>query len=225
MPGFGRAHPGIRLLEHNAVAERKTDYNGYSGEYLEQAKLLEWRRDAHLLGAASEATLSGGGLHAARFTVRKGSYMFFGLIGADWGVEGGEDAHKAQGHCFYWTGSGQRFPGRSDWEGMQGAMEEGDCIDLLLDLGAGSMSVFKNGEPLGVMQESGLGGAGVEYRWAVVLGKEGDSARIDAVPAAEVEALLQKKEVERPPFFGVFPVFVPSLSWLNVRLYIYINGA
>jgi len=39
------------------------------------------------------------------------------------------------------------------------------------------------------------------------------------------ETLDLTMEVERPPFFGVFPVFVPSLSWLNVRLYIYINGA
>jgi hypothetical protein len=77
---------------------------------------------------------------------------------------------------------------------MQTAKEEGDRIDLLLDLGAGSMSVFKNGEPLGVMQESGLGGAGVEYRWAVGLYNKGDSARIDAVPAAELEALVQARE-------------------------------
>ena len=94
--------------------------------------------------------------------------------------------------CFYWTHNGQHFPGYNDWEGMQTASDEGDRIDMLLDLGAGSMSVFKNGEPLGVMQESGLGG--VEYRWAVVLEHKGDSARVDAVPAAEVEALVQARE-------------------------------
>jgi hypothetical protein len=77
---------------------------------------------------------------------------------------------------------------------MQGAREEGDRIDMLLDLGAGSMSVFKNGEPLGVMQESGLGGAGMEYRWAVALGNKGNTARIEAVPAAEVQALAQAME-------------------------------
>ena len=53
MLGFGRAHPGITLLEDNAVAE-KTEQDG-----------------SYCL-AASEATLSGGGLHAARITVRKG---------------------------------------------------------------------------------------------------------------------------------------------------------
>jgi hypothetical protein len=85
------------------------------------------------------------------------------------------------------------YPDRSDWEGMQSALE-GDRIDLLLDLGVGSMSVFKNGELLGVTQESGLGGADVEYRWAVALVYKGDSARIDAVSAAEFEALAKLQE-------------------------------
>ena len=174
MAGFGPKHPHIALLEGNAVAE------------LTQGNSLRT--------TASEATLSGGGLHAARFTVRKGSYVLFGVIGADWDVKGGRDAHKVQGHCFYNTYNGRRFPGNSNWEGMQPA-KEGDRIDLLLDLGAGSMIVFKNGERLGVMG-SGLGGAGVEYRWAVSLLQHGDSARIDAVPAAEVEALVQAREVQ-----------------------------
>jgi hypothetical protein len=186
MLALGPAHPSITLLEDNAVA-KKTQGDGY-------------RRTA-----ASEATLSGGGLHTARFTVRKGSDMMFGVIGADWDVKGGKDAQEVLGHCFYHTGDGQRYmyPGSSGWTGMQGSKEAGDCIDLLLDLGVGSMAVFKNGEPLGVMQESGLGGAGVEYRWAVGLYYYGDSARIDAVPAhraAEVEALmraLKAREAQR----------------------------
>jgi hypothetical protein len=169
---LGPAHPSIALLEDDAVAEKKTEGDGF------------------FYTAASGATLSGGGLHAARFTVRKGFCMWFGVIGADWDVKGGKDAQAVQGHCFYSTYDGKRWPDYSDWEGMQPAYE-GDRIDLLLDLGAGSMSVFKNGEMLGVMQESGLGGAGMEYRWAVVLGSEGDSARIEAVPAAEVQALVQ----------------------------------
>jgi hypothetical protein len=169
---LGPAHPDIALLEDNAVAEKKTmdDYSYRT--------------------AASEATLSGGGLHAARFTVREGYSMFFGAIRADWNVQGGGAAHEVRGHCFYATGSGQRCPGRGDWQGMQTATQS-DRIDLVLDLGDGSMTVLKNGEPLGVMQESGLGGAGVEYRWAVGLYNKSDSARIDAVPAAEVEALVQ----------------------------------
>jgi hypothetical protein len=34
----------------------------------------------------------------------------------------------------------------------------------------------------------------VEYRWAVEMYGEGTSARIDALPAAEVEALVQVQE-------------------------------
>eukprot|EP01046_Picozoa_sp_COSAG06_P058214 COSAG06_NODE_11613_length_1485_cov_1.888889_1_plen_138_part_10 len=130
---LGPAHPSIALLEDNAVAQ-KTEA-GYGSRT-----------------AASEATLSGGGLHAARFTVWKGKSMWFGVIGADWDVEGGEDAPWVQGHCFYKTHDGRRYPDwigaynglRGDWEGMQTA-KEGDRIHLLLDLGAGSMTVFKNG--------------------------------------------------------------------------------
>ena len=73
MPSFGRTHPGITLLEDNAVAELiKSD--GYRA-------------------AASEATLSGAGLHAARFTVRKGRNIYLGVIGADWDVK---SAHPGQ---------------------------------------------------------------------------------------------------------------------------------
>ena len=49
MPSFGRTHPGITLLEDNAVAELT-------------------KGDGSYRTAASEATLNGGGLHAARFT-------------------------------------------------------------------------------------------------------------------------------------------------------------
>eukprot|EP01046_Picozoa_sp_COSAG06_P058215 COSAG06_NODE_11613_length_1485_cov_1.888889_2_plen_143_part_00 len=65
---LGPAHPDIALLEDKAVAELTKD-------------------DFSCRTAASEATLSGDGLHAARFTVRgkvKRSGMFFGLIRADW---------------------------------------------------------------------------------------------------------------------------------------------
>ncbi len=63
------------------------------------------------------------------------------------------------GHCFYNTNGGRRYPycmpGGRDWEGMQGA-QEGDRIGMLLDLDQGSMSIWKNGERLGVMQAEGL---------------------------------------------------------------------
>ena len=81
-------------MEDNAVAEKTKS----SGTYR---------------AAASEATLSGAGLHAARFTVRKGSYMMFGRIRADWNVKGGERAYDVRGHCFYCTYDGKRCPGTS----------------------------------------------------------------------------------------------------------------
>ena len=55
---------------------------------------------------------------------------------------------------------------------------------MLLDLDQGSMTVWKNGEQLGVMQAEGLSGP---LCWAVSL--QGSSARIEsaAVPAATSE--------------------------------------
>ena len=55
------------------------------------------------------------------------------------------------------------------------AAKVGDTISLLLDLDAGSLTVFKNTRRLGVMA-TGLEG---EYCWAVELCHEGDSARIE----------------------------------------------
>jgi hypothetical protein len=91
-------------------------------------------------------------------------------------MEGGQDAEHGDGHCFYGTLNGHRSPGGHDWEGMQGAREEGDRIGMLLDLDQGSMTVYKNDERLGVMA-TGLSG---EYSWAVSLYKQGDSVRIEA---------------------------------------------
>jgi hypothetical protein len=105
--------------------------------------------------------------------------MFFGVIRPGWDVEGGQDAQRVDGHCFYYTYFATRFPGGSNWEGMQYAMD-GDRIGLLLDLDQGSMTVYKNDERLGVMA-TGLSG---EYCWAVTL-RNKDSARIEAaaIPA------------------------------------------
>ena len=83
---------------------------------------------------------------------------------------------------------------------MQTAKED-DRIGLLLDLDAGSLTVYKNDERLGVMQESGLTDA-AGYRWAVGLIDKGDSARIEALPVAakaeDQESLLAQWELWRP---------------------------
>ena len=73
----------------------------------------------------------------------------------------------------------------------------GDCIGLLLDLDEGSMTAFKNGKRLGIMQTSGLSG---EYCWAVTLFLQGDSVRIE--PAAAPDARPQKLQTCASPAGG-----------------------
>ena len=90
-------------------------------------------------------------------------------------------AFDVAGHCFYFTANGQCLPGYSNWEGQQTA-SEGDRIGMLLDLDQGSMSIWKNGERLGVMQAEGLAGP---LCWAASTFQVGNSARVEsaAVPA------------------------------------------
>jgi hypothetical protein len=181
---FGKAHAGMDLSEGNAVVTRT---EGVFGSFYT---------------AASGAVLKGGGRHMVQFTARQGDSMFFGLIGADWDVKGGGDVfNMREGHSFYHMGTGRRFPSNNDWEGMQGA-NEGDRIGLLLDLDAGSLTVYKNDARLGVMQESGLTAA-AGYRWAVAMRHEGNSARIDGpLPVApgeeDQESLLRARQAALP---------------------------
>jgi hypothetical protein len=148
---FGRWHEMITLSEGEALATR--------GEHDDNR------------AAASKAVMRAG-RHYVQFTVVSGYNMMFGVIRPGWDVEGEEDMDSVDGHCFYCTCSGH------DWEGRQGA-KQGDRIGLLLDLGQGSMTVFKNDERLGVMA-TGLSG---EYSWAVGLIEEGFSARIESATA------------------------------------------
>ena len=162
---FGRAHADITLSENGALATKSAGYGRYKT-------------------AASKVVMRSG-RHFAQFTVVVGYDMYFGVIRPGWDVEGGADADEVHGHCFYYTGRGQRFPGNSAWEGMQGA-NQGDRIAMLLDLDQGSMTVWKNGEQLGVMVAEGLCGP---LCWAAVVG-HGDSARIELalIPAPAAEA-------------------------------------
>ena len=85
------------------------------------------------------------------------------------------------GHCFYNTGHGARWPGPNGWEGMQSiTCQQGDRIGMLLDLDQGSMTVWKNGEKLGVMQAEGLSGP---LCWAVSVYQQSCSARLESAPA------------------------------------------
>eukprot|EP01046_Picozoa_sp_COSAG06_P017320 COSAG06_NODE_1172_length_10425_cov_7.741042_3_plen_152_part_00 len=143
-------------------------------------------RDFHHRVAASKAVMRAGH-HYAQFTVMSGFLMWFGVIRPGWDVEGGQDVHNVDGHCFYSTGNGWCFPGSRNWEGMQHAMK-GDRIGMLLDLDQGTMTVYKNDERLGVMA-TGLSG---EYSWAVTLRNQGNSAHIEAaeVPASPTATAL-----------------------------------
>ena len=161
---FGRSHERITLSEDGALAT--VDVSG------------SWP------GAASKAVMRAG-RHYAQFTVVSGIYKFFGVIRPGWDVEAGQHAQFVNGHCFYATANGTRWPGYDSWEGMQGVMKRGDRIGMLLDLDQGSMTVYKNDERLGVMA-TGLSG---EYCWAVTLAYGDDSARIEAaaLPAGRDE--------------------------------------
>ena len=80
------------------------------------------------------------------------------------------------------TASQHRCSGLSDWEGKQGADEQGNRIGMLLDLDQGSMAVWKNDEKLRVMVAEGLSGP---LCWAVSLGRQGDCARIESAQLPE----------------------------------------
>ena len=82
---------------------------------------------------------------------------------------------------------GRRFPDATVWPGKQPAREQGVRIGMLLDLDQGSMSIWKNGEQLGVMQAEGLTGP---LCWAAVVGQQGDSEGIEFghIPAPAAEA-------------------------------------
>ena len=102
---------------------------------------------------------------------------YLGAMAAGWDVAGGQDVEQSEeGGCFYSTNGGKCYPSGNDWAGSQPAKEEGDQIGMLLDLDDRCMTVYKNGDRLGVMQ-SDL--PLIEYCWAASLHTKGDSVRIE----------------------------------------------
>ena len=197
---FGRAHGSITLTENGALAT----LSGMDGS---------WR------SAASTAVMRSG-RHFLQFTAVGGSPLF-GVLRPGWDVEGGADAEDVDGHCFYRTFTGKRCPGEQAWQGMQGAgcqqrtsagrrrwASHGDGrggldrIGMLLDLDLGSMTVWKNGERLGVMVSEGLTGP---LCWAASLGHGAEvcALRIDsaAAPASPTDEELNESPLakQRPP--------------------------
>jgi hypothetical protein len=190
---FGRAHANITLFANGALAT--------------QSVTEDWR-------AAASTVVMRSGRHFARFTVVKGCPVF-GVIRPGWDVEGGGTAFRdrdtqtaktwpkrktpctVNGHCFYATYNGRRYPGSGEWEGSQSATEQGDRVGMLLDLDQGSMTVWKNDEKLGVMVAEGLSGP---LCWAVTLRVEGGSTRIEstlAPPSPTEEELAAAKARQR----------------------------
>ena len=178
MSKFVIAHKGLAVGTAGAVVTKTTD---------------PFDDDLALRCAAGPA-LGPAGVHWAEFVNNEsGGRMFCGLILDGWDVVGRMDAFRVDGHCFFDMGSGSRYPGyHTDWPGIQPAKAKGDRIGMRLDLGAGSLTVFKNGALLGVMQGSGLEGRA--YRWAVSLLSKGRSMRLAAPSAASVAAM--EAEVE-----------------------------
>jgi hypothetical protein len=167
---FGRSHKtAISVSDHRA-----------GGSLVSALRYAAWLdNDYGWFRSAASKVVMRAGRHYAVFTLGE-SLPVCGVIRPDWDVEGGQHAHHAPprgdgcaSHCFFYAGSGVKFPGNHEWEGMQSA-RMGDRVGLLLDLDQGSMTVYKNGERLGVMV-SGLSG---EYCWAVVLGEPGEWLRI-----------------------------------------------
>eukprot|EP01046_Picozoa_sp_COSAG06_P023006 COSAG06_NODE_1811_length_8317_cov_7.969944_5_plen_332_part_00 len=180
---FGRSHEDITLSAGGSVATNSTtDLTGYCRPT-----------------TASKVVMRAG-RHYAQFTamsVRRYGQVYafanrFGVIRPGWDVEGGKSAWNVDGHCFYYTGSGSCCPGHHDWEGRQGAVEDGNRIGMLLDLDQGSMTVYKNDERLGVMA-TGLSG---EYSWAAALWLQGESARIEAAAAPASPTVEEVKQAE-----------------------------
>jgi hypothetical protein len=156
---FSQAHANINLTEEGTVATMTTADGGDR--------------------AAASGSVLRGGRHHARFTLLRSQWAtFVGVIRGGWDAEGGNRAFDVKSHCFHNTANGYRYPGPNhDWEGMQGAVQ-GDTIGLTLDLEEGAMTVYKNGEELGVMATGLQGG----YVWAVSMFNAGDSICIESGP-------------------------------------------
>jgi hypothetical protein len=129
--------------------------------------------------AASEAVMRSG-KHMAWFT--GGGY--FGLIRPEY--DHLDQAWAVTGHCFICSHNGGHCSGGDDsyssgaqWKGIKGFQGiKGDLIGMLLDLDAGTMTIFKKNK-LGISTKLGVMATGLsgEYCWAAGI-DSGGSARI-----------------------------------------------
>jgi len=182
----------VQVLRRDVVLSRHHEFIAVTGRGERAHRLPKggytWR------DVASKVVMRGG-RHFLQFI--GGHNQFFGVIRPSWDVEGEGSAHRADGHCFYYTYYGHRWPAPigsdgakrfvgSEWDGYQDAKEEGDRIGLLLDLDEGTMTVYKNDERLGVMATGLTIGEG--WCWSMVLRHPRDTARIVQTNPTRLEA-------------------------------------
>ena len=154
-------------------------------------------RGGGYLTAASSVPMKGCEQHFVEFTILKQVHgCCCGVIRPTFDVEHAERAFDVAGHCFYDTRAGFRYPGPVRWEGCEGA-HDGDRIGMLLDLRAGSLTVYKNDARLGMITSAGLSG---ELCWAVCMYGQGSKVQIEAKPLPseyeQAAALAAKKKEE-----------------------------
>ena len=122
------------------------------------------------------------GRHYADFTWVAGSYVMVGVARA------GLDLASAQAYktadFWGWYSSNGRINAdygpntAKNWPGQQ-KFAVGDRCGVLLDCGAGSLTMYKNGQRLGVAVANGVAG---DLHWAACL-LNGTSVRLAALPA------------------------------------------
>lgn len=175
-PLFTHKHRNVELSQGGAVATKYSGPsrgNGWCAAVVGGLSVVgstsgDTTPKMHQCGVRMRA-----GRHFAQFSQCGGRQknFFVGLIQPDSrSVAYRWDLQKDCASCFYHSSSGKRWPGNDGWEGMQAAeVQEGTGlavrIGLLLDLDAGTLTIFKNSQRLGVMATDLSG----EYYWAVSL--------------------------------------------------------
>lgn len=157
---FAVAHPDLELADDGSSVTNTTS------EWREARTLAVMRAGRHYAEFVVDALCRCGEPVNQTETLD----MLLGVIRPHWDVtdatNDGARAIREFDHSFYWTSNGFSMPHtartNSLWPGSQSA-NFSDRVGLLLDLNAGTLSVFKNDELLGEMR-AGLSGP---YCWAV----------------------------------------------------------
>jgi hypothetical protein len=131
-------------------------------------------RDPGHCGALSDTNLRTGVQHYAEFTLKIPGNVMLGV--ATTSANANSIMHQ-QNACvwLYAVGDGNLYgTGTKPWVGQQTSTEAGVRVGLLVDLGAaGSITVFKNDQQLGVMHAGGFGAHASSLRWCVCIHGQG----------------------------------------------------